>query len=206
MKQDIHICNSCGIVFEVSDNNEPICPVCGLSKDVEVYTYNDLEDQIKLREIMVRLSRNMQTWFFITSSQMIRDLLYIEVELVNHSYSVQSSLNNLISNTAYMLNLVNKWKSASFSSPNAIVYFKGEPGCLITEENWEMVTSNLLTVQNNAEEMLAIMEACWLGEHSDGETAEPSWESLEGNTTDMLHSTIKVYRFFKTGVETNITL
>jgi hypothetical protein len=202
MKQDIYVCLSCNLVFEKDENDEELaCPSCGCVDFLEMYSYDDLQQFIQADEVIVRLSRKMQLWFFTNTAQILRDLLSVEREIANKSFVVHYNLNSIITNTEYMLKIINEWRSSAMYKHDKLMVYKGDPGCLVTEKNWKMMTDTLLTTKNDAERLLSIMESCWLGENCDGESFEPSWDSLQENVTSMLVNIIQVYRFFKHGVD-----
>jgi hypothetical protein len=76
------------------------------------------------------------------------------------------------------------------------------PGCLITEDNYKLISETLMTIKSTAEQILTTVEVFWDNGSCEKEYGyEPSWTQLEDNVTNLLRGCIKVYRFFKNGID-----
>lgn len=200
MKQDIYFCNNCDTAFEEVIDDVAVCPKCGMTNNIDRFQYNTCSGEfIYPRDIIVRMNNNIKVWFYEMSVKILRDLLYVEVEIKNKRFHYVYNLNSIIHNIKYLTVILGTWKTHTLTEGNSVYVYKGIPGCLIAESDWKSLMESLMTIKHECERILRMTENCSNSFNSNPES-KPNWENLENSVTDMLKESRKVYSFFKYGV------
>jgi hypothetical protein len=198
MKQTIYFCNNCETPFDVTVDGVIACPNCGLSYNIETYDYNTINgNNIKVEDIVVRMNHEVKIWFYEMCVKLMRDLLYIEVEIKNKRYYFIYNLNGIIHNIKYMTTIIGSWKTYTLTTGEDIYIYRGYPGCLITETDWRDIMENLMSVKHSSERILKLVEMYSPLFQCDEEN--PSWDNLEEEVDGMLKDIKTLYGFFKYG-------
>jgi hypothetical protein len=204
MKKNIYVCLNCKRAFEDIFEDHVVCPYCRNDSTIETYEY-DLQDvsNILAEDIIVRLDLFTQKWFYSMALNTMLDLFNAEKEIKCRCLGVHYPTISVINNIIYLIDKLNEWKKQQLISNEGIIFFEGNPGCLVLDSDWKMIVDLLMSVKNDAERILSTVEFCmnstWKKDMCN--VKEPNWENLEELITKALRNTLTIYRFFKNGVD-----
>lgn len=205
MEKQLYFCHNCKRPFESTNKEYIVCPFCRNDSTIETYNYemNDTST-VSADDIIVRLDKYNQNWYYTMILNMMQDMFNAESQLRCRCLYVHYYLISVINNCKYMIDKLNEWKRQQLlSDSGGIIYYEGEPGCLISEADWKMSIDLLISVKNDSERVLSTVEYYI----SDGTrlnvcgTKELNWDVIEEMMTKALRNCLIVYRIFKNGVD-----
>ena len=200
MKQNIYFCNNCATAFDNTVDDIIVCPNCGMTSNIDKFQYNTYYGEyIHPSDIIVRMNDSIKIWFYEMSIKLLKDILYIEVEVKNKRFHYIYNLNSIISNIKYLIDILGTWKTHMLTEGTSVFVYKGFPGCLISESDWKLLMESLVSIKHECEGILKMTENNSQIFYLNSE-CKPNWENLENSVTDMFDESKKIYSFFKYGV------